>query len=187
MPKTTVPKELREILEPETVAAMIEKAPRPMDKALIAVYYIFGVRRNEPLNMRKDNLWMDSSWLYFRVKREKVPKGKVLPRIDTLKVSLDTPFLHYLVGYWATLEGDIMFNYHPNPRTASCYAYNMIKKADNNVWTHLFRHTRAERFRAAGFSDAELMAWFGWTDARTPSNYTHPSTKTIEDMGSAIE
>ena len=122
------------------------------------------------------------------MKREKIPKKMVLPRVDTLKVLRNTRFLQYLIAYWSSLnDGDKLFEYHPNPKTSSCYIYNMIKKLNPDIWIHLFRHTRAEKFRSQGFSDAELMAWFGWTDARTPSNYTHPSTKTIEDMGSVIE
>ena len=187
MPKVTVPKELRRLIEASDVAQMIEKAPTMRDRALIALYYIFGVRRDEPLEMRKESIWMDSDWLYLKVKREKVPKKVVMPRVDTLKIPKCTPFIQHIVAHWASLnEGDLMFNYHSNPRTASHAIYMMIKRLNPNVWIHLFRHTRAEKFRAAGYSDAELMAWFGWMDPRTASHYTHPSTKTIEDMGRSI-
>lgn len=187
MPKVTVPEENRRLIEASDVARMIEIAPSMRDKALIALYYIFGVRRNEPLEMRKESIWLDSDWFYLKVKREKVPKRMVLPRVDTLKVSKSTPFLQHIMAHWSSLkEGDMLFDYHSNPRTASHNIYVMIKKLNPNIWIHLFRHTRAEKFRAAGYSDAELMSWFGWTDPRTPAHYTHPSTKTIEDMGSGI-
>jgi integrase len=188
MPKVTVPKEDRRLIEAVDVQRMMDAAPNGRDRAIIALYYIFGVRRDEPLEMRKEDIWMDERWLYLKVKREKVPKRMVMPRIDTLKVSKETPFLCHLILHWAEIKpGELLFAYHSNPKTASHHVYMMIKKLNPNVWIHLFRHTRAERFRALGYSDAELMSWFGWTDPRTPAHYVHPSTKTIEDMGRSIE
>ena len=188
MPKVTVPKENRRLIEAKDVALMLEKAPTIRDKAIITLYYIFGVRREEPLTMTKDDIWMDKDWLYLKVKREKVPKRMVLPRVDTLKVSLGTPFLQNLIAHWESVgEGKPLFAYHSNPKTSSHHIYMMIKRCNPNVWIHLFRHTRAEKFRALGYSDAELMSWFGWLDPRTPSHYVHPAIKTIEEMGRRIE
>lgn len=188
MPLIKVPKENRRLIDAVDMTQLIEKAPTLRDKAIITLYYIFGVRREEPLDMRKEDIWMDEEWFYLKVKREKVPKRMVLPRVDTLKVKMNTPFLQYLIAHWHSInDGNLLFSYHPNPKTTSHKIYLMIKKLNPNIWIHLFRHTRAEKFRSLGYSNVELMAWFGWTDPRTPARYSHPAIKTIEDMGSKIE
>jgi len=187
MPKIAVPKENRHVYTASDITNMVEKAPTKRDKALIALYYIFGTRRNEPFFMHKDDMWIEGEWFYLKVKREKVPRKMVLPRVDTLKVKLGTPFLGFIIDYLKDNETEFPFLYHPNHETSAHKVYLMVKVTNPNAWIHLFRHTRAERFREAGYSDAELMAWFGWTDARTPSRYVHPARKTIEDMGGCIE
>jgi len=187
MPKIKVPKEKRHLYTVKDVAQMIEKAPTLRDKSLIALYYIFGLRRNEPYYINKEDIWMDHKWFYLRTKREKLPKKMVLPRVDVLKVSIDTVFLEYIIEQWKSVKEGRVWFYHSNPDTFAHKVYLMVKKTNQNGWIHLFRHTRAERFREQGYSDVELMAWFGWTDARTPSRYVHPARKTIEEMGSKIE
>ena len=187
MPLIKVPKEERHLYTPDEVALMIEKAPSLRDKSLIALYYIFGFRRNEPYYIEKQDIWLDDEWFYVRVKREKIPKKMVLPRVDTLKVRKETRFVDLMIEQWNTIQEGKVWFYHSNPNTFAHKVYLMVKATNSNGWIHLFRHTRAERFRELGYSDSELMAWFGWVDARTPSHYVHPSRKTIEDMGSRIE
>lgn len=188
MPLIKVPKENRQLYTADDVALMIEKAPTLRDKSLIALYYIFGMRRNEPYFIFKEDVWVDDEWLFIRVKREKIPKKTVLPRVDTLKVSKKTRFVDLIIEHWKVIEPFYkVWFYHNNPGTFAHKVYLMVKATNINGWIHLFRHTRAERFREQGYSDSELMAWFGWLDARTPSHYVHPSRKTIEEMGSKIE
>ena len=188
MPRIAVPKELRHLYTPDEVAQMIENAPTLKDKSLIAFYYIFGVREKEPFFVRKEDIWMDNEFFYVKVKREKIPEGMVLPRIDTLKVKLSTIFLNYIIEHLNEVkDGEYIWFYANNFETSRHKVYLMIKKLNPEGWIHLFRHTRAERFREKGYSDAELMAWFGWINPNTPRKYTHPSNKTIEEMGNEIE
>ena len=189
MPIIKIPFEERHLITPNEVDQMIKTAPELKDKAIIALYYIFGVRRNEPLSIIKEDIWIDDKWFYIKIKREKMKKGSVLPRIDTLKVTKDTKFLSYIIELWSGLnDGDFLFSYHPNPATASLKIYHMIRKINPKIWIHLFRHTRNDYFRRKGYTREQRMAWFGWSDPRTPDkSYSHPAEKDIEEMGSKIE
>lgn len=50
--------------------------------------------------------------------------------------------------------------------------YNIIKKHTGNCWPHLFRHSLATGFARVGFSENDLMKWFGWTRYETAERYT---------------
>lgn len=189
MPNIKVPIEERHLYTPDEVAQMIEKAPTLKDKSLIAFYYIFGVREKEPFYIKREDIWVDDEWFYVKVKREKVPKGVILPKIDTLQVKLDTIFLDYIIEQFNnTKEGEFVWFYHSNLETARIYVWKMIKKTNPNAWIHLFRHTRNDYFRRKGKTREQRMAWFGWTDVRTPDkHYSHPDERDIKEMGSEIE
>lgn len=183
-----VDKNNRHLIEPFEVAQMIEMAARNMDKSIIALYYITGIRVSEAFGIRKEDIWKDDKFLYIKILREKRSKKEIIPSPSVLSLSLETHFLPYIITQWEMTEpGDVIWNYSDNPNNARVYVFKMLKKLNPNIWPHLFRHTRAEFFRSKGLSERELMAWFGWIDARTPTHYTHPDENTIKKMGSMIE
>ncbi len=112
----------------------------------------------------------------------------MIPIPSEIPIRFDTSFLPYIVAQWKKTEPlKPVWYYASNPDTARIYAWRMIKKTNPNAWLHLFRHSRAEKFRSRGMTDRKLMAWFGWNDPRTPSRYTHPNEKTLKKMSEEIE
>ena len=188
MPLIKVPKERRHLLTQFEVAQMIEKAPTLRDKSIIALYYITGIRCSEAWSIGKDDIWWDMESLHLRITRKKRSKKEVIPSPSILIIDLKTPFIEHIQRQKeATEDGKQVWHYADNPTTARIYMSRMLKSLNQDVWPHLFRHTRAESFRIKDFSDRELMAWFGWKDIRSTTKYTHPSEKTIKKMGSEIQ
>ena len=50
--------------------------------------------------------------------------------------------------------------------------YMIVRKHLNDYWPHLFRHNLATGFSRVGFSETDLMKWFGWTRYETAERYT---------------
>ncbi|MBI2077959.1 MAG: site-specific integrase [Euryarchaeota archaeon] len=52
-----------------------------------------------------------------------------------------------------------------------------------DMWPHLFRHTRATRAARAGWNEAQLRAYFGWTgSSHMPSVYIHLAARDMEEQ-----
>lgn len=50
--------------------------------------------------------------------------------------------------------------------------YMVVRKHLSDYWPHLFRHNLATGFSRIGFSEGDLMKWFGWTRYETAERYT---------------
>lgn len=50
--------------------------------------------------------------------------------------------------------------------------YMIVRKHLGDYWPHLFRHNLATGFSRVGFSEGDLMKWFGWTRYETAERYT---------------
>jgi len=188
MPLIKVPKEERHLIEPYMVAQMMEKAQTLKDKSIIALYFITGMRVKEAFKIRKEDIWQDEKYVYVRIEYQKRSKKEVIPLTSVLPINKETNFLSYIIQQWASInDGEYIWNYASNPDTARVYVWKMLKDLNPNIWIHLFRHTRNDYFRRKGMTREQRMAWFGWTDIRTPDKYTHVSDKELKEMGDVIE
>ncbi len=50
--------------------------------------------------------------------------------------------------------------------------YMIVRRNLEDYWPHLFRHNLATGFSRVGFSESDLMKWFGWTRYETAERYT---------------
>lgn len=50
--------------------------------------------------------------------------------------------------------------------------YMVVRKHLSDYWPHLFRHNLATGFSRVGYSEGDLMKWFGWTRYETAERYT---------------
>jgi integrase len=50
--------------------------------------------------------------------------------------------------------------------------YKVVRNHLSDYWPHLFRHNLATGFSSVGFSEGDLMKWFGWTRYETAERYT---------------
>lgn len=50
--------------------------------------------------------------------------------------------------------------------------YMVLRRNIEEYWPHLFRYNLATGFSELGFSEGDLMKWFGWTRYETAEHYT---------------
>ena len=178
----TLPEEL---LTPEDVRKMIQHAPKPRDKAFIAMLYETGARIGEIATVKLKHIHFDE---YGAVV---ILNGKTGMRRIRIVSSID-----YL-NHW--------LDYHPDSNNPEAYLWvsnatnskgrplrysalhtmllNVAREAGikKRVNPHSFRHAAATRL-ARHLTEAQMNAYFGWIQGSDmPSTYVHLSGRDIDN------
>lgn len=180
MPKIKVKRD--DVLSPEEVQSMVQRAQTTELEALIIFLYVFGCRISEALSVIKEDIWYEGDYLFVRIKtlKQKEKSTTVIKRV--LKVNTSTPLLGNLIKYHLDLPyGQRLF------KRTRFYYWVWIKKLNNKAWLHLFRHTRATRFAEKGADVYHMMAWFGWADPRRALTYVRRGTRFIDDLADKVD
>lgn len=158
--------------------------PNSKHQALIAFLFIFGCRKGEALMIRKGNLWTEKGYLWALM--------PVLKRREAythrLKINIRNPFVPYILRHWATLGANsFMFPGYKGRPISLRHVNRILKKYDESLYPHLFRHTRATLMAEKGMTESEMQTWFGWKDGRQASVYIKQSVKLIERIADLVD
>jgi len=171
-------KTLREdILRKSEIDSMLERAKTSMERALIAVLWLFGKRISEVLKIRRQDTWIESGYLYVRFVVLKKPNRKEHPteKYYLKRIKADHPYVQHISDYAKSLNPpDLLF---PFSRTK---AWRLLKKINPNVYPHFFRESLATHMAEKGGTEFELMHWFDWDRYDTAAKYVKRGTKLIE-------
>ena len=138
------------------------------DAALFSIFYLTGARVSEIVKLMKKKDWnFDESEEYVVVKVFN-EKRKVGIKIRNTPIRKNDEFMWFVNDYLKSIkdENEIMF-----PFTRQT-AWRRLKKYDDRLWPHLFRHSRFTEV-ATKLTDQELAQFAGWTDSRPSKNYIH--------------
>jgi len=181
-----------------------------MVQCLIALLWLFGKRKIENLTLRRRDVYVRGRWLYvrFKVRKKKDRKQEATPITYLKKVTLDNPYVEYVLRWVETIDNPDAYIFpgrtRPKIRTVKMrnketgkvkvytyrdeeegylspqMAWKIIKFLNPKAWVHLFRHSVATQMAEEGATEDELMAWFDWDHPVTPHKYVKRGTRLIE-------
>jgi|SRR3990167_1930080 len=162
------------------VEEMLIRADCLRTKALIGTLWNTGHRVTEVIGIKKNDIWLDEKYLYFRMKVGK----RRQEWIHTIKIPISALFSGHIIEHWQSIEGneDLLF-----PITRQ-YVDKLLKALNPDIHAHLFRHSLATRFAEKGASKWELDAWFGWSERQnTAGQYVSKGTGMLDNLASKID
>ncbi len=187
--KTTVNKNRKflpeDILNEEDIAKLLDAAPNPRDRAVIALLFDSGMRAGELLSLRRKDVELEGKTGHVTV------MGKTGAR--RIPILFSVPFIGQWLDMKKELSGSaplwVSIGSWSNKNQAMDYSglRMMLKKLtlkakiDKRVYPHLFRHSRASNY-ANMLTEQQLKAYFGWTgDSKMTATYVHLSGRDIDN------
>lgn len=183
-----------ELLTPEDIRQLLQKNPEARDKALLSVLYESGLRAGELCALNIGSVQFDDYGAVLMLPKKGAGLKTGARRVRLYNVE-SVPYLHA----W--------FEHHPHKADPKApLFYSMSRRAPgarmtpNALWQfvqraskkaglrkelhpHLFRHTAATERARAGWREAEMRAFFGWTrSSDMPATYVHLAGQDYEEM-----
>jgi integrase len=181
-----------ELVTPEDLKVLLQACPHPRDRALLAVLFEGGFRAGEVCALHVGSVTFDEYGAVLTL-----PKGAAGLKTGARRVRLldAAPYLHA----W--------FEAHPRKADRAAPLFPIVgdkntgqRLSPDDVWyfttstarraglkkhlnPHLFRHTAATNAARAGWTEAMMRAYFGWSKGSDmPATYVHLAGKDYEDM-----
>jgi len=158
---------------PEGKLLMIQTRPLKM-RYVLAMLIGYGKRVSEIVVLKRSDIKISEDHIItsFHILKSK-PKSGIL-KIRHKRLSRDHWTARYILEYVDTIKAGYMLPSYgmTGHITARCIRY-WLKKIDQDIWPHLFRHSLATMIAEAGGTAFELKAFFDWDDIRTAQKYVH--------------
>lgn len=174
-----------ELLTPEDVKAIVEKASNTRDRALIMMLYESGCRASEILTLKLKHVVFDQYGAVIIVSGK---TGMRRVRLVNSAPDLQLWVNHHPFRKDVEMPLFVDLGSHINGRQLGYYALlHIVKLATKKsgikkkVYPHLFRHSRLTEL-AKYFTEAELKILAGWTgSSNMPKVYVHLSGADVEN------
>lgn len=174
-------RKIPEILSREEIKQLYEATEdSPMglrDRAMLAVYYGCGLRRNEGINLDREDILTDKNLLYVRY--GKGNKERYVPMTAEVKEDIESylfygrPFLvkeEYEESFFLTERGE-----RPEGQSLHIRLKQLAEKAeiDKVSGLHKLRHTIATHLLESGMSLENIALFLGHESLESTQIYTH--------------
>lgn len=191
MPAPKRPIRLPEVLSREEVECLIEAAASPLHRIWLLVLYGAGVRREELIQLKIDDI--DSGRMLIHIRQGKGKKDR--------KVMLSAKLLDELRGYWRSLD--------PKPKTylfpsksisrnddapmTSKSVWDAVQQAarraglDKRVHPHTLRHCFATHLLEGGADLRTIQLLLGHASLTTTSRYLNVSERHLKATASPLD
>jgi site-specific recombinase XerD len=191
MPVPKRPIRLPEVLSREEVERLIESAANPLHRIWLLILYGTGLRREELLQLKIEDI--DSDRMLIRIRQGKGKKDR--------NVMLSPMLLQELRDYWRSLN--------PKPKTylfpskgphhnddapmTSKSVWDAVQQAarraglDKRVHPHTLRHCFATHLLEAGADLRTIQVLLGHADLKTTSRYLHVSERHLKATASPLD
>jgi integrase/recombinase XerD len=147
------------------------------DRAMIAIFYGCGARRNEGLNIKINDILPDKNLLYIR--KGKNYKERYIPMIGQVKKDI----INYLTMARPMLMNkeihDTFFVSMTGKRMSSQSLYQRVKqltikaRIEKNIGLHTLRHSIATHLHQGGMKLTEIAKFLGHSSLESTQIYTH--------------
>jgi integrase/recombinase XerD len=154
------------------------------DRAMIAIFYGCGARRNEGLNIKINDILPDKNLLYIR--KGKNYKERYIPMIGQVKKDI----INYLTMARPMLLNkethDTFFVSMTGKRMSSQSLYQRVKqltiksRIEKNIGLHTLRHSIATHLHQGGMKLTEIAKFLGHSSLESTQIYTHIKMKSEE-------
>lgn len=175
-------------------------------QCLISLLWLFGKRITETLRLKRRDIWTDEKYLYVRffVLKKKSRKALPLPVRKTKRITLDNPYVKYVLQYIETITNkdewlfpgrtrtrkikvhnkeynkDYFYEQNDVGRMSAEHTWRILKGLSKAVWLHLFRSSLATTMAELGATEDELMNWFDWDRPETAHGYVKGGPRLTE-------
>lgn len=178
---------LPDILSKQEVIKLIERTSNPKHKAILALLYSSGMRREELLNLRLVDI--DSTRMVIRITSGKGNKSR-----DTLLASKTLKLLRDYYAYACPKPRVYVFeSYSPGQQYSATSITKIVKRAakkagvKKNVHPHSLRHAFATHMLEGGSNLKLIQKLLGHSSLRSTMVYLHlaaidPSVKSPFDQ-----
>lgn len=147
-------------------------------QALLVLVWAYGIRRGEISKLRKKDLSIKNGYLFIN----STPLKNPTKPDRELPLSLDTPYFDMLLDYIDELEPDDYLL----PMSEKTF-YRRLKKIDEELSPHVFRHNRGTELPFETDNPYEIMSWMGHSDLRTALKYMHGSGRLAQKLGKKMQ
>lgn len=183
MPKIKTKRE--DILRRTEIETMLKSAD-PWLACLIALAWMFGKRISELLQVTKEDIWKDRSFLYvrFHVGKKQSRKDAAIPQPYIKRITRKHPGVAYVLDYLEEMA--IMDEKETRlfPKMYYQKAQYYLKKLNPQAWWHLFRQSLATEMAEHGATEEQLLHWFDWDRVDTAHDYVKHGVKLTEELSS---
>jgi integrase/recombinase XerD len=176
---------LPKILSVRQVDAMLRATQNLKHTALLYALYGHGVRLNELLSIRIDDLLWDRNQIF--VHQGKGNKDRYVPMSQEFKSLMQLYIHEYKPQYWIFEGQDQKSQY--SERSVQQMVKNAAKKAGISIKVspHMLRHSYATHLVDMGTQLPYVKELLGHKDIKTTMIYTHVTTASIENVVSPLD
>lgn len=173
----------REILSQEEIKELYKVAETLKDKAILALFYGCGLRRNEAEQLDIKDIHFSKQLLYIREGKGK--KRRVIPMNKHITEDLENYYLHERGQF----EGAFMFNKRGGRMKGERYYIRikeLIELTDNpelktkNIGLHSLRHSIASHLLENGIPIEYIREFLGHEFLETTQIYTRVNNKQLQ-------
>ncbi|RLG17524.1 hypothetical protein DRN63_02895 [Nanoarchaeota archaeon] len=168
----------------EFMKKVFELCENPLERCVLALFYIYGLRPREALSLRKKNFNLRENELAVVLPTAKGGRERILV------LPLKTPFLDYILEYLNYIEDEDqrLFEQWFSPTALNNILLNLERKfraiydKDICLSPYVFRKFRISWLLAKGASPQEVLIWKGGRSIKVVEEhyfYTKPLRKVI--------
>jgi integrase/recombinase XerD len=176
---------LPEVLSPDEVARMLERARNPKHRALLMLLYSAGLRVGEVVRLRPSDLDVERGLVRVRMGKGRKDRYTLLAKRALEAVRI------YLAAYPS--ESWLFPGSTPARHLTTRSVQRVAKRAaqaagiTRDVTTHTLRHSFATHLLEGGTNLRVIQELLGHQSARTTQIYTHVSKSTLESVRSPLD
>ena len=177
-------KRLPEILSEKEVLQMIQTTHNLKHKLIICLLYSSGIRKNELLNLRKEDLSFDKNIIFVRGGKGK--KDRVTILSERLKILLELYIKKFRPNYWL-IEGSHRTQYSATSVSRIIKSAALRAQIERRITPHMLRHSFATHLLEQGLDLRYIQQLLGHSSSKTTEIYTHVSTQSLAKIKSPLD
>jgi len=176
---------LPNVLSKQEIAAILGASPNVKHKTMLSLIYACGLRRNELLNLKPENI--DSKRHLLIILNAKGKKDRVVPISDKVIEMLREYYKAYKPKIWL-FEGQ-----KKGEKYSEKSIQSVLKQALENariskpVTLHWLRHSYATHLLESGTDLRYIQELLGHKSSKTTEIYTHVTEKSIQKIKSPFD
>jgi site-specific recombinase XerD len=179
------PKTLPSVLSPEEVLRLVEAAPPGRDRTLLRTAYACGLRINELLHLRINDI--DSARMVVVVRQGKGGKDRLVPLSSRLLDELRAYWRQYRPRTWLFPGARPQQPMHASNVQRMCQRLVARAGLSKRTTPHTLRHSFATHMLEAGVDLLTLQAILGHGNLDTTAHYLHIGTRRLQQLPSLLD
>jgi len=177
---TTLPDVLSEV----EIIKMLEACTNSKNRLIIALIYSAGLRRQELINLRKQDIRHDKKYIFVRGSKGKKDRTTLLSaKVEPL---LEKYYGEWKPNYWV-LEGYGRKQYSASSILSTIKNTAIRAGIKRTITPHMLRHSFATHLLEQGVSLRHIQILLGHSSSKTTEIYTHIADIALAKIKSPID